>query len=106
MALNSCREAIPVLLLSQRVFSAHFANGWVSPIQSAEQWGDTFRFYQCGFSVAALFVMAIPQENITVHPKWDTINPVSHAAPSNGVFSHLFCRKAICISSVCKPKLS
>lgn len=45
VALNSCCEAIPVLLLSQRVFSARLANGWVSPTQSAEQCGDTFRFY-------------------------------------------------------------
>lgn len=45
LALNSCCEAVPALLLPQRAFSARLANGWVSPIQSAEQCGDTFRFY-------------------------------------------------------------
>lgn len=45
VALNSCCEAVPALLLPQRVFSARLANGWVSPIQSAEQCGDRFRFY-------------------------------------------------------------
>lgn len=45
VALNSCCETVPVLLLSQRVFSACLTNGWVSPIQSAKQCSDTFRFY-------------------------------------------------------------
>lgn len=30
--------------------------------------------------------METAQENCTVHPKRETINPVSHTAPSNGVF--------------------
>lgn len=44
-ALNSCCEGVPVLLLSQRVFSARLTNGRVSPIRSAKQCSDTFRFY-------------------------------------------------------------
>lgn len=39
--------------------------------------------------MAALFIMAMLQGNCAVHPKPETVNPVSHTAPSNGVFSSL-----------------